>query len=59
MQIVEPSQQALEITHPVAVGVHICADGEAIDDAVLVPKVIDHADVSSWSSLAGRLIAGE
>ena len=42
VQIVEPPQQALEIADAVAVGVHVGADGEAIDDAVLVPEVVDH-----------------
>jgi hypothetical protein len=37
---------------PVAVGVQICADGEAIDEAILVPKVIDHADPALMVRLA-------
>ena len=45
VQIVEPPQQALEIADAVAVGIHIGADGQAIDDAVLVPEVVDHAEV--------------
>ena len=42
VQIVQPPQQALEIADAVAVGIHIGADGQAIDHAVLVPEVVDH-----------------
>ena len=42
VQIIQPPQQALEIADAVAIGVHIGADGEAIDHAVLVPEVVDH-----------------
>src|ERR1700735_569250 len=63
MQIIEPSQQALEITHPISVGIHIGSDGETIEDAVLVPEVIDHADAALMDSASpspgGRLISGE
>ncbi len=47
VQIVEPAQQALEIADAVAVGVHIGADGEAIDHAVLVPEIVDHVRAAS------------
>ena len=43
LQIIQPPQQALEIADAVAVGVHIGADGKAIEHAVLVPEVVDHA----------------
>jgi len=42
VQIVEAPHQALEVTHTVAVGIHIGADGQAIDDGILVPEVFDH-----------------
>ena len=42
VQVVEPPHQALEIADAVAVGVHVGADGQAIDDGVLVPEVVDH-----------------
>jgi len=42
LQVVEPPQQSLEIADPVAIGVHIGADREAIKDAVLVPEIVDH-----------------
>ncbi len=38
MQIVEPAQQALEIADAVAVGVHVGADGEAIENAFLYQR---------------------
>ena len=43
VQIIEPAHQALEVADAVAVGVHVGADGQAIDDTVLVPEVVDHA----------------
>ena len=42
MQIVETTHQALEIADAVAVGIHVGADGQAIDHAVLVPEIVDH-----------------
>ena len=56
LQVIQPSQQAFEIADAVAIGVHIGADGEAIEHAVLVPEVVDHAwaalSVRPWSSAA-------
>ena len=43
LQIIQPAQQALEVADAVAIGVHIGADGQAIEHAVLVPEVVDHA----------------
>ncbi len=43
VQIIQPPQQAFEIADPVAIGIHIGADGKAIDDAVLVPEIVNHA----------------
>ena len=42
VQIVEPPHQSLEIADAVAVGIHIGADGQAIDNGVLVPEIVDH-----------------
>jgi hypothetical protein len=42
VQIIEPSHKALEITNAVAVGVHVSADGKAVDNSVFVPEIIDH-----------------
>ena len=52
VQIIQPPQQALEIADAVAVGIHIGADGEAIEHAVLVPEVVDHLARSWWEAVA-------
>src|SRR2546423_6918758 len=46
VQIIQPAQQPLEITDAVAVGIHIGADRKTVDDAVLVPEVVDHAQAA-------------
>ena len=61
MQIVEPAHQALEVADAVAVGIHESADGEAIDDRVLVPEIVDHA-VSTHAAIvriANRLLSSQ
>ena len=42
VQVVEPAHQAREVADAVAVGIHVGADRQAVDDRVLVPEVIDH-----------------
>src|SRR6202012_3261685 len=42
VQIVKPAQQSLEIADAVAISIHIGADGKTIEDAVLVPEIVDH-----------------
>src|SRR6516164_8938836 len=42
VQIIESPLQALEIAHSVPVRVHIGANGEAVDDTVFVPEIVDH-----------------
>jgi hypothetical protein len=42
VQIIESPQQAFEIAHSVSARVHIGANGEAVDDTVLVPEIVDH-----------------
>ena len=61
VQIVQPPQQAPEIADAVAVGVHIGADGKAIDHAVLVPEVVDHRAtlIGPPRDLSGRMINGK
>ena len=44
-QVVEAAHQPLEVADAVAVGVHEGADGQAVDDGVLVPEVVDHERV--------------
>jgi len=46
VQIIQPPQQPLEVADTVAIGVHIGADGETIEHAVLVLKVVDHAEAA-------------
>src|SRR6185437_14407803 len=43
MEIVQASCQAAEVADAIAVGVHVGADRQAIDDGVLVPEIADHA----------------
>ena len=42
VQIVKPAQQSLEIADAVSIGIHIGADGKTIEDAILVPEIVDH-----------------
>ncbi|MGY3078449.1 hypothetical protein ACVWZZ_004857 [Bradyrhizobium sp. LM6.10] len=55
VQIIEPTQQSLEIADAVAVGIHIGADGQAIEHAVLVPEIVDHAPQPRCSAEVRRL----
>ena len=42
VQVVKPAHQTGEIANTVAAGIHIRCNREAIDDCILVPKVVDH-----------------
>jgi hypothetical protein len=42
VQIVETPQQPFEVADSVPIGIHIGPDGQAIEYAVLVPKIINH-----------------
>ena len=42
VQIIETPHQPGEIADPVAIGIHIGADRQAVEDRVLVPEVVDH-----------------
>ena len=42
LQVIEPAHEAFEVADAVAVGIHVRADGQAVDDRVLVPEVVDH-----------------
>ena len=62
MQVIQPAHQPLEIADAVAVGVHVGADGKAIDDRVLVPEIVDHAQaalIGPPPCLSGPMISGE
>src|SRR2546430_14426261 len=52
VQIVEAPQQSLEIANAIAIRVHIGADRKAVDDAVLIPEVVNHGCGLSTSDLA-------
>ena len=43
VQVIEPPHQPLEIADAVGIGIHIGADGQTINDCVLVPEIVDHA----------------
>ena len=42
VEIVQASRQTAEVANAIAIGIHVGADRQAIDDGVLVPKVTDH-----------------
>src|ERR1700730_16494520 len=42
VQIVEAPYQPLEVADAVPIGIHIGPDGQAIEYAVLVPKIVNH-----------------
>jgi hypothetical protein len=52
MQIIEATHQSLEIAGPVAVSVHVSSDRQAVDHGVLVPKIVDHMQLSGDSGLS-------
>src|SRR5947207_7527870 len=62
VQIVEPPKQTFEVADTVAIGIHVGADRQTIEDAVLEPEVVDHAeparDTAYPSSCIKRLAAG-
>src|ERR1039457_955465 len=41
-KIVEPTHEPGEISHPITVGIHVSGHGEAIDDRMLVPEIVEH-----------------
>src|ERR1700694_1360076 len=54
MQIIQPALQSLEVADAVTIGIHIGADGKTIEDAVLVPEVVDHAEAALSVRLGQR-----
>ena len=42
MQIIEATHESREIADAIAVRVHVRIYRQAVDDRVLVPKIIDH-----------------
>src|ERR1700733_6503703 len=52
-EIIESAHQAGKVSYPLAIGVHIRGDREAIDHRIFVPKVADHvSEVPSFSASA-------
>ena len=56
LQIVQPVHQPAEISDPVAIRIHERRDREAIDNRVLVPKIVDHARAPLSSRFRNALI---
>ena len=56
LQVIEATKEALKIADAIGVGIEVGSDGEAIDDCILVPKVVDHEE-SSESSVYGLQLA--
>jgi hypothetical protein len=56
-QIVEPPVQALEIADAVAVRIHVRLDVEAVNDAVLVPEILEHHMITHDASLPSSMTA--
>ena len=54
LQIVEPADQTLEVADAVPVRIHEGFDGEAVDDGVLVPEIVDHAASSAEVGRAAK-----
>ena len=48
LQVVQPPHQALEIAYAIAIRVLVLLDVEAVDDGVLVPKVIEGHSSCRW-----------
>src|SRR5437763_8981588 len=42
MEVIEATHESCEITGPIAVSVHVSVYREAVDNRVLVPKIIYH-----------------
>jgi hypothetical protein len=61
MQIIQTAQQPFEVADAVGIGVHVGADRQTIEDAILVPKVVDHPQAAFFTPLvfSGPLISGK
>src|SRR5262245_8597679 len=43
VQIIQPAFQAAKIASAVAIGIHERANGQTVDDGILIPEITDHA----------------
>ena len=48
LQVIEAAEEASKIADPISVRVEVGSDGQAIDDCVLVPEVVDHEESSGY-----------
>src|SRR6185312_10142542 len=52
LQVIQAIHDTAKVTDSVTICIHVCGDREAIDDRVLIPKIIDHSvDLLSFRSL--------
>src|ERR1022692_1946577 len=54
-KIVEPTHEPGEISHSIPVGIHVSGHGEAIDDRILVPEIVDHEDGRSLPAVSATI----
>jgi len=46
LQVIEAAEEASKIANPISVRVEVGSDGQAIDDCIFVPEVVDHEQSS-------------
>ncbi len=44
LQVIEAAHESLKIANSVAIGVQVGGDRKAVNDGVLVPKIVDHGE---------------
>jgi hypothetical protein len=44
LQVIEAAEEASKIADPVSVRVEVGSDGQAIEDCIFVPEVVDHEE---------------
>jgi hypothetical protein len=55
LQVIEAKEEASKIADPISVRVEVGSDGQAIDDCIFVPEVVDHEESSGYGlQLADR-----
>src|SRR6185437_7804467 len=53
LQVIEPAKKALEVSHSVAVCIHIGGDRETVENCVLVPEIVDHGSCRPRTTVRG------
>src|ERR1700722_14334755 len=52
LQVVQTPHEPLEVANAISVGIQVGGDRQAINDRVLIPKVVDHAgSLSGWKEV--------